>query len=154
MKHEQQIKILVFAKEHDYIVTPMGWAKHLQAISQHGHCPCDSDRLECPCTLAEKEIAETGHCKCSLLWRSYDTYLAQCYLDEWPLSRQDLLKLPPAERRPILESQAKDLVKSYELHRYCRKCGNDEVFQPITIVNGVGYYSSNADFCTKCGKSW
>jgi ferredoxin-thioredoxin reductase catalytic subunit len=76
VKHEQQIKILVFAKEHDYIVTPMGWAKHLQAISQHGHCPCDSDRPECPCTLAIGEIAETGHCKCSLLWRSYDTYLA------------------------------------------------------------------------------
>jgi len=154
MKHEQQIKILVFAKEHDYIVTPMGWAKHLQAISQHGHCPCDSDRLECPCTLAEKEIAETGHCKCSLLWRSYDTYLAQCYLDEWPLSRQDLLKLPPAERRPILESQAEAFIRSFDQKRHCNKCGHDDIIKPSTIVDGHGYYGSALDFCTKCGESW
>ena len=87
MKHEQQIKLLVFAKEHDYIITPLGWDKHLKAYAQHGHCPCDVDRPECPCQIAIKEIAEVGHCKCSLFWRSYDTYLATCYLDEWPLFR-------------------------------------------------------------------
>jgi ferredoxin-thioredoxin reductase catalytic subunit len=88
VKHTHQIELLKFAKEHGYIITPLGWEKHLKVYNQHSHCPCDSERPLCPCPEAIKEIYETGHCKCSLFWRSYDTYLAQCYLDEWPETKK------------------------------------------------------------------
>jgi len=80
-----QIKLICFAKEHDYIITPLGWKKHIAQYDKLGHCPCEVSRPECPCPEAVNDIRETGHCRCSLFWRSYDTYLAQCYPDKWPL---------------------------------------------------------------------
>lgn len=83
-KNQHEIELLKFAKEHEWIITPLGWSKHTLVFNKHGHCPCDSERPNCPCPEAITEVHETGHCKCSLYWRNYDTYLSQCYLDDWP----------------------------------------------------------------------
>jgi ferredoxin-thioredoxin reductase catalytic subunit len=85
--NNQEIKILAFTKEHGYILTPLGWGKHLTQIAKHSHCPCDFKRSECPCQECEQEVHDTGHCKCSLFWQSYDTYLGQCYPDDWPAKK-------------------------------------------------------------------
>ena len=84
MKYPHHVKSLVFAKEQGYIITPLGWEKYISQYLKLNHCPCDVHRPECPCPEAVQEVNEIGHCKCSLYWRSYDTYLVQCYSDEWP----------------------------------------------------------------------
>jgi ferredoxin-thioredoxin reductase catalytic subunit len=84
MKYELEISWIVFAKQHEFIITPLGWQKHKTQYNKLGSCPCDSQRPVCPCPEAFNEVRNLGHCKCSLFWRNYDTYLAQCFPDQWP----------------------------------------------------------------------
>lgn len=83
-KYDHQIKLICFAKEHGYIITPLGWGKHILQYEKLKHCPCDYERPECPCQEAIQEISDKGHCKCSLFWQNYDRYLEACYPDDYP----------------------------------------------------------------------
>jgi len=78
-KHAHEIRLIEYALKLGFIITPLGWFDHLKAYREHGHCPCDVNRPNCPCSLAQFEVMSVGHCKCSLFYRNYETYLGICY---------------------------------------------------------------------------
>lgn len=72
---EQEERVLEFAIINKCVVTPLGWHFALEAYNEFGHCVCDPQRPHCPCEQAPQEIAEKGHCRCSLFWKDYPTYM-------------------------------------------------------------------------------
>lgn len=71
----QERAVLEFAIKNKCIVTPLGWHFALEAYNEYGHCVCDPQRPACPCEQAPQEIIEKGHCRCSLFWKDYETYM-------------------------------------------------------------------------------
>lgn len=74
-KQKKRIEILNFASSHGWVINPgKGMEVYVDNIIKFGHCPCDSSRPDCPCSLAEEEVASKGHCRCSLYWTDYQAY--------------------------------------------------------------------------------
>ena len=63
-----------FARDHKLIIHPAGYDYYIWAYFQGGHCPCDKTRPVCPCNEALVEVAQVGHCRCNLFWRSLDDF--------------------------------------------------------------------------------
>jgi hypothetical protein len=71
----QRRKILDFARDNNLIIHPgRGFDYYVDGYNEFGHCPCDKNRLECPCPESVEEVNLNGWCKCRLFWRDYDTY--------------------------------------------------------------------------------
>lgn len=73
----QSIKLITFAIEHNFVITPVGYGYYVDSFAQFLACPCDSTRKSCPCEQAVDEVRDKGHCKCQLFWRDLKTYLAK-----------------------------------------------------------------------------
>lgn len=72
--HVQAREILIFAHLNQVLISPAGYDYYIRAYLESGRCPCDKDRLQCPCPESLLEIKEQGHCKCQLFFRDYQTY--------------------------------------------------------------------------------
>ena len=74
-KQRKRIEILEYASTHGWVINPgKGMEIYVDNIIRFGHCPCDSSRPDCPCSLAEEEVASKGRCRCSLYWTNYEAY--------------------------------------------------------------------------------
>lgn len=71
---EQIEAALDFAIKHRCVINPDGWKSYLEGFNRHGHCPCDKERMECPCKQAPHEIKSKARCLCGLYWASYEAY--------------------------------------------------------------------------------
>ena len=69
-------ELIEFAKEHHFVITPVGCGYYVASFNKFQCCPCAPERKSCPCDESEKEILTLGKCKCQLFWRDYETYLA------------------------------------------------------------------------------
>jgi len=78
----QTRRLIEFAREHHFIITPVGYGYYVTGFDKFGCCPCASERKSCPCEEAEDEIILLGRCKCELFWRDYETYLAEKLKEE------------------------------------------------------------------------
>jgi len=73
----QVIKLIRFAIENDFVITPIGYSYFVDSYSMFGCCPCDQERKSCPCPEAVEEVKTNGKCLCHLFWRDYKTYLEE-----------------------------------------------------------------------------
>jgi ferredoxin-thioredoxin reductase catalytic subunit len=71
---EQTETVLAFAIHHNCVINPDGWRSYLESYTRKGHCPCDKERMECPCKQAPQEIKQKARCLCGLFWSSYEAY--------------------------------------------------------------------------------
>jgi hypothetical protein len=83
-----EMDMLRFVKENNCIITPVGWRYYIENYLKSGRCPCDPERVVCPCNKAKTELREIGHCLCTLFWRSYDAYIAKRFTEE-PIEKED-----------------------------------------------------------------
>lgn len=73
--NKKRRQILDFARDNKLVIHPgRGFDYYVDGFYVFGHCPCDKQRLDCPCAEAIEECKENGWCKCRLYWRDYDTY--------------------------------------------------------------------------------
>jgi len=72
-------RLLQFAIEHNFVITPAGVWYFVDSYNMFGCCPCDQERKSCPCQEAEEEVRIKGKCLCHLFWRDYKTYLEEKY---------------------------------------------------------------------------
>jgi len=56
--------------------TPESWA---EVVVKVRGCPCEPERLNCPCEEALKDIEQEGTCRCNLF--ANDSYMA--FLQKW-----------------------------------------------------------------------
>lgn len=71
----KRVEILDFATENNFVINPSkGMEQYVQNIFEFGHCPCDSNRPNCPCDLAAEEIEKQGYCRCRLYYRDLPTF--------------------------------------------------------------------------------
>ena len=77
--HIQEERLVQFAIDHGFIITPVGWKNHLAQYDKLGRCPCSPDRPDCPCKEAAEETKRRGHCLCSLFYSSYEDYIEICF---------------------------------------------------------------------------
>lgn len=73
------IRLISFAKFHNFIITPVGFQYYVDAFAEFNTCPCDRSRKDCPCSEAVQEVETQGKCLCQLFWKDYQTYLAEKY---------------------------------------------------------------------------
>ena len=67
--------MLDFAKDNGLVIHPgRGFDYYIDSYFMFGHCPCDENRVNCPCAEAIEECKNAGMCKCRLFWRDLDTY--------------------------------------------------------------------------------
>lgn len=60
--------IMLFCEENGLQIHPRkNLDVHVTRFNSSGHCPCDMNRTDCPCTQAYLEIDTNGVCKCTLL---------------------------------------------------------------------------------------
>ncbi len=69
--------ILDFAQKYGLVINPAGYERFVSNYYDFGFCVCDPTRKNCPCPESVKECENFGHCKCSLYWRDYKTFLEQ-----------------------------------------------------------------------------
>ena len=44
---------------------------------------------------------------------------------------------------------------NYDQKKKCAKCGHEAIIKPIKVLEGMeALYSSDLDFCNKCGEAW
>lgn len=67
--------IIAFARDHNFILHPLGLTYYAESYMEFSCCVCDPTRKECPCTESIDEVNTVGHCKCRLYWRDLDTYI-------------------------------------------------------------------------------
>lgn len=85
-----------FAEEHGLIVNPRtGPEYYVRHVVQHGRCPCDKTRLECPCPQALDDVESTGHCLCRLFWKDVETYEEQMGKSKEPPDQSGSLPVQP-----------------------------------------------------------
>lgn len=73
----KRFEIIDYAIEHSWVIEPSkGMEIFVGNIIRFGTCPCDPTRPDCPCPQAEAEVANNGHCRCSLYWKDYQTFRA------------------------------------------------------------------------------
>ncbi len=70
----QEARILQYAIEHGFVITPNGYTYFVDSWCQLHCCPCAPSRKSCPCPEAEEEVKTQGHCTCRLFWRDYKAY--------------------------------------------------------------------------------
>ena len=74
-RQEKRFEILNFALEHSFVIDPSkGMERFIDNILTFGYCPCDKSRPTCPCAQAAVEVANNGHCRCTLFWADYQAY--------------------------------------------------------------------------------
>jgi hypothetical protein len=78
----QQARLLAFARDKHFIITPVGYQYYVDSFNQFQACPCDTGRKACPCTEAENEVVLKGSCLCKLFWRDYGTYMDTIFKEQ------------------------------------------------------------------------
>ena len=76
---ERVIRLISFAKLHNFVITPVGCQYYIDGFAKFNACPCDRTRTDCPCTEGAQEVETQGKCKCQLFWKDYRTYLSEKY---------------------------------------------------------------------------
>jgi hypothetical protein len=78
----QQARLLTFARDNNFIITPVGYQYYVDSFNQFHACPCDISRKDCPCEQACGEILTKGSCLCKLFWRDYGTYMDTIFKEQ------------------------------------------------------------------------
>jgi len=72
---EHSTRMVEWARDHGFVITPVGYGYFVESYSKFNRCPCDENRPACPCSQAEQEIKIKGRCLCHLFWRDYQAFL-------------------------------------------------------------------------------
>jgi ferredoxin-thioredoxin reductase catalytic subunit len=72
---QKRFEIIDRAISRGWFINPSkGMELYIDNILKFGYCPCDKTRPDCPCAESVAEVAEKGHCRCGLYWRSYQVF--------------------------------------------------------------------------------
>jgi len=71
-----------FAQEHGFVINPAGYDYYIKSFLMFNHCPCDSNRKNCPCPESIQEVTQKGYCLCRLFWRSYEDFKNTMFFEE------------------------------------------------------------------------
>jgi ferredoxin-thioredoxin reductase catalytic subunit len=74
-QNDRRRRILDFAQDNGYVINPArGYEYYVESFVKFKACPCDANRLDCPCPEAVDEVKTQGWCKCRLFWESYEIF--------------------------------------------------------------------------------